>query len=271
MHDFIGNPEPAHPGSLILGADGNFYGTSYTGGKFFLGTIYTITPAGNVIVLHDFDGSDGSQPIAGLTLASDGNYYGATTVGGSHNQGVIFKVEIDTNCTVTITGTGISLSAKGGTKSITVKGDSDCAWSANTTNSFINITAGASGVGNGKVTFTVLPNTNTVALSGAITIGGQTYTVNQAAGGCTFSLSPKSGKLKAAGGNATVKVKPKYTDCTWSAFSNDGFITITGGTNGVGSGAVSYFVPTNSTSMTLTGSITVAGETFTVIQAGVKP
>src|SRR5580704_6074712 len=78
LHDFNGDPEPAHPGSLTLGPDGNFYGASYTGGKFFLGTIYSITPQGNVITLYEFDATNGAEPIAGLTLASDGSYYSAT-------------------------------------------------------------------------------------------------------------------------------------------------------------------------------------------------
>jgi uncharacterized repeat protein (TIGR03803 family) len=270
LHDFSGDPEPSHLGSLTLGTDGNYYGTSYTGGKFQLGTVYMITPQGSVITLHSFDGTDGSLPIGGLTLASDGSFYGATTAGGSDNQGVVFRVVVDTNCTVTVNATTVSLSAKGGAKSITVKGDDDCAWSAITTNSFITITSGASGLGDGKVEFTVPPNTNTFALSGTIALGGETVAVNQAAGGCTFSLSPKAGKIKAVGGAATVKVKPKYTDCTWTAVSNDPFITITAGTNGVGSGTVSYTVPANTNTTALTGSITIAGETFTVTQAGVK-
>jgi hypothetical protein len=103
-----------------------------------------------------------------------------------------------------------------------------------------------------------------------MTIAGQTYTVNQAAGGCTFKLSPKDGKLKATGGMAIVKVTPNLSDCEWSAITTDSFITITSGASGTGKGTVTYTVPANATSNVLTGSITVAGQTFTVTQAGVK-
>ena len=146
----------------------------------------------------------------------------------------------------------------------------DCDWTASTTNSWITITPAAAAPGSGKVEFTVPGNTNTTALSGAITIAGETYTVNQDAGGCTFKLSPKDGKLKDTGGTATIKVTPNLSDCDWTAVSNDGFITITSGASGTGKGTVTYSVPANATSNILTGSVTVAGETFTVIQAGAK-
>ncbi len=50
-----------------------------------------------------------------------------------------------------------------------------------------------------------------------MTIADQTFTVNQAAGGCAFKLSPKTGKIKATGGAATVKVTPSLSDCEWTA------------------------------------------------------
>ena len=174
-------------------------------------------------------------------------------------------------CTFTLSKTSITLKAKGGKMTVSVKAKgTGCDWTASTTNSWITITSGSSGTGSGKVEFTVPGNTNTAALSGAITIAGDTYTVNQDAGGCTYKLSPKDGKLKDTGGTATIKVTPNLSDCDWTAVSNDSFITITSGASGTGKGTVTYSVPANATSNILTGSVAVAGQTFTVIQAGVK-
>ncbi|HTS17564.1 MAG TPA: choice-of-anchor tandem repeat GloVer-containing protein [Verrucomicrobiae bacterium] len=198
----------------------------------------------------------GSMTIAGLTFTVTQDGAGVST--GS--------------CTFTVSPTTITLTSKGGKKSVSVKIKSTtCDWTAVSNDSFISITSGASGTGSGKVSITVPGNTNTTALSGTITVAGQTVTVNQAAGGCTFKLSPKAGKIKSTGGTATIKVSPNFSDCDWTAVSNDGFITITGGTNGVGKGAVTYSVPANATTNVLTGTITVAGQTFTVTQAGTKP
>jgi hypothetical protein len=145
-----------------------------------------------------------------------------------------------------------------------------CEWTAVSNDPFIIITSGSSGSGKGKVDYTVLGNTNTTARTGTMTIAGQTFTVNQAAGGCKFSLSPKKAKFKAAGVSATVTVKPNLSDCAWTAVSNDSFINITDGGSGVGVGTVGYFVNPNTNSVTRTGSMTIGGETFTVTQSGQK-
>ncbi len=176
---------------------------------------------------------------------------------------------VSPNCRLTLSATSINLPAKGGTKTVKLKAKgTDCAWTAISNDSFIRIISGSSGTGNGKVRYTVPGNTNTTALSGTMTIAGQTFTVNQAAGGCTFSLSPKDGNFQAAGGPAAVQVKPNLGDCAWTAVSNDAFIKIVGNTNGVGRGTVGYFVSANTNTTTLTGSITIAGETFTITESG---
>lgn len=275
LHAFNGDPEPAHPGTLIMGTDSNFYGTSFTGGTNHAGTLYMVTPEGVVTVLHQFDYTDGAMPEGSLIQASDGSFYGTTYGGGQYDQGTIFQAVIDTNassdCTFTLSATSVTLPAKGGSKNVSVKAvGTDCSWSAVSTDAFITITSGASGTGSGKVVYSVPGNTNTTALTGAIIIGGQTFSVNQAAGGCAYKLSPKVGKFKSTGGTGTLKVTPGLSDCAWTAVSTDSFITITAGTNGVGKGTVTYTVPANATSNVLTGSITVAGQTFTVTEAAPK-
>ena len=173
------------------------------------------------------------------------------------------------NCTYTLNAMSVALAAKGGSKKVSVKvKGTDCSWTAVSNDPFITITSGSSGTGHGTIRFSVPGNTNTAPLTGTISIADQTFTVNQAAGGCTFKLSPKDRRIKAAGGSKTVKVKPNFNDCAWSAVSNDSFITITDGASGVGKGTVSYTIPANTNTTALTGSITIAGETFTITQSG---
>jgi Zn-dependent metalloprotease len=85
-------------------------------------------------------------------------------------------------------------------------------------------------------------------------------------GTCTFSINPTSASFAAAGGTASVTVT-KAAGCTWSATSNSSFITITSGTPGSGNGTVNYSVAAN-TGTARTGTMTIAGQTFTVTQAG---
>ena len=85
-------------GSLVQGINGNFYGTTITGGVHCstCGTVFEITPAGRLTTLHSFCNpqvcKDGFQPQAGLILANDGNFYGTTSEGGANGNGTVFKM-----------------------------------------------------------------------------------------------------------------------------------------------------------------------------------
>jgi len=91
------NDEPKTPQSeLVLGRDGNLYGTSRDGGLGY-GTVFMINPDGSQMkTLVPFSLSDTSSgPISGLVEGSDGAFYGTTTYGGLHNWGSIFRVVVD--------------------------------------------------------------------------------------------------------------------------------------------------------------------------------
>jgi hypothetical protein len=106
---------------------------------------------------------------------------------------------------------------------------------------------------------------------GTMTIAGQTFTVQQAAagggGGCTFQVFPASQSFGRTGGGGSVNVSAG-AGCNWTAVSNGAFIHVTGGASGTGPGAVSYTVDANLAPTPRSGTITIAGLTFTVNQAG---
>ena len=104
------------------------------------------------------------------------------------------------------------------------------------------------------------------ARSGTLTVGGLTFSVNQAAGNlpCTNSLSPTSANLSPGGAAGSVNVSAAST-CGWTAISNNSWITITAGASGSGNGSVSYAAATNSGDAR-SGTLTIAGQTFTVSQ-----
>jgi uncharacterized repeat protein (TIGR03803 family) len=96
MHDFAGYPSDGSipVGILVQGNDGNFYGTTYSGGAHNLGTVFKVTPSGTLTLLYSFAGgsADGASPYTGLTLGTDGNFYGVTGNGGYFNAGTVFKI-----------------------------------------------------------------------------------------------------------------------------------------------------------------------------------
>lgn len=91
-----GNPEA----SLIVGSDGNLYGTTTIGGSGS-GTVFQLTPGGTLTNLHAFLNTDGSFPASALVQGSDGSFYGTTLDGG--DSGTVYKVGADQSFTSLLT------------------------------------------------------------------------------------------------------------------------------------------------------------------------
>lgn len=92
-------PDGAVPTSIIQGTDGNFYGTTTSGGTPNMGTIFKVSPTGTLITLYTFCTSancpDGANPTSGLIQATDGNFYGVTSASGpgaSSPAGIVYQL-----------------------------------------------------------------------------------------------------------------------------------------------------------------------------------
>jgi uncharacterized repeat protein (TIGR03803 family) len=95
----------AYPGGLVQSSDGNIYGTTGSGGTGShctitggCGTVFRITPAGELTTLYSFcsqancsDGYVGGF-TAGLIQATNGNFYGTTYGGGANGYGTAFEI-----------------------------------------------------------------------------------------------------------------------------------------------------------------------------------
>lgn len=74
----------AHPQApLLRAADGNFYGTTVDGGtNGGHGTLFRMTPGGDLTSLVSFNGTNGANPMSALVQDADGNICGTTAAGG---------------------------------------------------------------------------------------------------------------------------------------------------------------------------------------------
>lgn len=106
LHTFVGTDGSYPYDNMILGSDGNLYGTTLYGGNVTgnvcsgngCGTVFKITPQGKFTSLYSFKGgSDGQWPTARLLQGSNGNFYGTTTLGGNFTftgggGGTVFEI-----------------------------------------------------------------------------------------------------------------------------------------------------------------------------------
>ena len=84
-------------------------------------------------------------------------------------------------CTFSLSGAGQSFNGMGGTGNVTVTTSSGCAWSATSSDGWLTVVSGASGTGTGVVAYRVAANATGQARAASLSIGGQTFTVNQTA------------------------------------------------------------------------------------------
>ncbi|MCC7342660.1 MAG: hypothetical protein IT170_16380, partial [Bryobacterales bacterium] len=169
-------------------------------------------------------------------------------------------------CTYSSSSTSASVGNGGGTAGVNIASASNCSWTATSNASWITVTGGASGTGNGSVSLSIAENPSTTSRTGTVTIAGQTFTVQQSAAPCTYSLSSTAASVGNGGGTAGVNVVGA-SNCSWNATSNASWITVTGGASGTGNSAVSLSIAENPSTTSRTGTVTIAGQTFTVQQA----
>ncbi|MEW6126768.1 MAG: S8 family serine peptidase, partial [Acidobacteriota bacterium] len=134
-----------------------------------------------------------------------------------------------TTCSFNLSQASQNFAAAGGSGSVNLTTNSTaCSWGAFSNAAWIMVTSASGGSGNTTVNFSVAQNLGS-ARAGTITIGGQTFTVNQAGvSTCTYSLSNGSQNFTSGGGSGSFNVITQ-TACNWTASPNANWVSITSG------------------------------------------
>ena len=94
LYNFTGGADGGKPlGSLVKDANGNFYGTTQSGGSDYNGAVFKVSPTGVETVLHSFTrgSDDGASPESGV-IQTGKALYGTTFYGGPNDGGTVFKL-----------------------------------------------------------------------------------------------------------------------------------------------------------------------------------
>ena len=171
-------------------------------------------------------------------------------------------------CTYSLSPVSQSVASSGGNGSFTVTTAAGCSWTATSSASWITVTGTASGTDSGTVTFSVAPNTTPISRTGSITLGGQTFTINQPASAtCVYSVNPTSQSVPAAGGTDTFTMTTG-AGCAWSTFSTAPWLTVVGPTSGSGTATITFSIAVNTDTTSRAATIMAAGQVVSVTQAG---
>jgi uncharacterized repeat protein (TIGR03803 family) len=87
IHNFSGVADGAYPSTgLTMDAAGNLYGTAFSGGTAYMGTVFSLSNNGGGWMFHPLysfsGGQDGAGPLARLVIGPDQALYATTSAGG---------------------------------------------------------------------------------------------------------------------------------------------------------------------------------------------
>ena len=275
------NPGPDRTAAIIIG--GQSFAVSQSGG-----CTYSLTPGS-----HTASAAGGASSVAVNTAAGCGwtssgapawitgvpatgtgpqtiNFTVAANSGVPRSAnisiaGQTFTVNQSSGCGFSLAPTGYSPSAAGGSSSFAVNTAAGCGWTSSGVPAWITGVP-ANGTGPQAINFTVAANPNPSPRTANIVIGGQTFTVTQAAFACSYSLSPASHSATASGGSSSFDVNTTAA-CAWTSSGVPAWITGVPA-SGTGTTTINFTVAANTDPTSRSANITIGGQTFSVTQAG---
>ena len=270
---------PTPESAQTLPAGSNFelranFDSTLNGGRIITAAEYYIDVppwrGGTPVAMSPLDGSFNSTIETATAIVNLSGrhllYVRARDLG--NNWGPVRGIYSPVVCAYSINPTNQNFGSSGGTGNVTVTADAGCPWNAVSNVGWVTITSGASGSGNGTVTFAVAANPSASPRQTTLTIANQSFSLSQdGLAACSFTVSPASRLVSSSASSAQISVSTAAS-CSWTASSNDNWLSITSGVTGTGSGSVTFSFTANASSNPRQGSLTIAGQAVAITQVG---
>jgi glucose/arabinose dehydrogenase len=154
-------------GYVYRGSAGTLLSGTYVYADYCSGEIFAWDGSTQSLIL------DTTQNIASFGEDEQGELY-VVSLGGTVSR------MVSLSCTFSISPVSATFQSAGGSGSVAVTAGAGCAWTAVSNASWISITSGANGTGNGTVQYSVAPYAGRPRnRNGTMTIAGQTFSVKQ--------------------------------------------------------------------------------------------
>src|SRR4051812_8889137 len=154
-----------------------------------------------------------------------------------------FVAPTPTRCTVQAQTDTTAFAATGGTGSVRISTNRECAWSAKSDASWVALQSQASGQGDGTLQFTVAANGDPATRNAGVNINDQNIQLSQQGTPCRYQLSSTQETVDPSGGQRTIHVQASSAQCAWTATADAAWIRIVSGDAGKANGDVVFEVP----------------------------
>ena len=224
---------------------------------------------GGPAVFHDI--TQGNNTVPGVMGYNAGAGYDLVTGLGSVDANLLVNVwnggsAPPPQCTYSLAAPNAATDATAQSPAVMLTASSSaCAWTVTSDSDWLTLPGGASGSGSEAVMYSLTANPSSAPRTGTLTIAGLAFTVTQAGAPCVYTLTAGPLRSNTSGFRGSITVSAPI-GCTWNATSNVGWIAITAGAQGSGSGIVILTVAAN-TGPARKGTLSVAGYALTVIEA----
>ena len=183
---------------------------------------------------------------------------------GSTTETSVTSPTAPARCQATLGVPSTNFGPTGGTGTVAVNVARECSWTATSTASWISITGGQEGQGEGTVTFRIGENADPSTRRASLSVADQAVQLAQDAAPCRYSVAAGNTTAPAAGGDLSIDIRT-HALCNWTVASPVPWMS-TSPASGKGDGTIHVVVTANTNPAPRSAAVTVAGQSVMLSQ-----